>query len=244
MRHGSEASTLPLPRLLIAEDHAMVREGMRSMLEGEPDLEVVGEAEDGREALELCRSLCPELVLMDVRMPKMDGIAATRAIKRERPRTIVLMLTAAEDPKHLAEALRAGAAGYILKASGRQEVIDAIRGVLNGESPMNQKLATQLLMRLYNEEAQEEDVLAVRTLPEGRTQEERPEHSLLKTLTPKELEVLRLVAKGQTNRQIADDLFISVTTVKKHVQHIIAKLEVSDRTQAAILAMKLGLLVE
>ena len=244
MRNGSEASSPPLARLLIAEDLALVREGMRRMLEGKPDLVVVGEAEDGREALELCRSLGPELVLMDVRMPNMDGIAATRAIKRERPRTIVLMLTAVENPHLLAEALKAGAAGYVLKDAGKQEVIESIRGVLRGESPINQKLATQLLLRLYKEETQEEDV-AGHARPEARPQEERPERSLLLgSLTPKEMEVLRLVAKGRTNQQIADELFISVTTVKKHVQRIISKLGVSDRTQAAILAMKLGLLVE
>lgn len=212
------------------------------MLIGHSDLEVVAEAADGQEAIEFCRRFEPELVLMDVRMPKMDGITATRAIKREFPHIIVLMLTAVEDPKHLSEALKAGAAGYVLKYASKQEVVDAIRGVLSGESSIDQWLATQLLMHLHTQEAPEEDLTAY-TLPSGRPPEKLPERSLpLGSLTPKELEVLRLIAKGQTNQQIADNLYISVTTVKKHVHRVLSKLEVSDRTQAAILAMELGLL--
>jgi len=214
------------------------------MLRGRSDLEVVAEAADGREAIALCRSLRPDLVLMDVRMPEMDGITATRAIRREFPHIIVLMLTAVEDPNYLSEALKVGAAGYVLKYASRQEVIDAIQGVLSGESPINQQLATQFLMRLHDRQAPEED-LTSHALPSGRPPEELSERSLLLgSLTPKELEVLRLIAKGQTNQQIADNLFISVTTVKKHVQHIISKLGVSDRTQAVILAMELDLLGE
>ena len=229
-------------RILIADDHPLFRDALKRMLMEQSDFEVVAEAADGREAIELCRRLRPELVLLDVRMPEMDGITATREIKQEFPRTIVLILTALEDADHLSEALEAGAAGYVLKYASKQEVIAAIRGVLSGESPINQKLGTQLLMRLYNQEAREEEDLADHAPPSRRPLEERPERALLGSLTPRELEVLRLVAKGQTNQQIADNLFISLPTVKKHVQRVISKLEVSDRTQAAVLAMELGVL--
>jgi DNA-binding NarL/FixJ family response regulator len=126
-------------RLVIADDHHLVRRGLRSMLAGEPDLEVVGEAENGREALELCRELRPDLVLMDVRMPQMDGLQATRAIKGELPATNILMVTTHESPEYLVEALKTGAAGYVLKDASRRQLIDAIRRVVNGESPSNQE---------------------------------------------------------------------------------------------------------
>ena len=132
-------------RLIIADDHALLRSGIRSMLYGEPDLEVVGEAADGAEALELCRRLQPNLVLMDVRMPKMDGLAATRAIKEEFPKTSVVMVTMQEDPDYLFEAVIAGAAGYVLKGATPEQLTDAVRQVLDGEFLFNQKLTIDLL---------------------------------------------------------------------------------------------------
>ncbi len=244
---GSPFAERRVSRILIADDHPLLQEALGLMLGGQADLEVVAEAADGQQALELCRRFEPDLVLMDVRMPKMDGLEATRRIKGEFPRTIVLMLTAIEDPKYLSEALKAGAAGYVLKDASKQEVIDAIQKVLSGESPIDQRLATQLLMRLHDQEAQDEEVAGhASAAPSGRAleEDERERSLFLGTLTPREIGVLRLLARGQTNQQIADDLFISLTTVKKHVQHIIKKLGVSDRTQAAILAMELGLLVD
>ena len=138
-------------RLLIADDHPLLREGIRAMLSGEPDLEVIGEAQNGLEALEMCRTLRPDLILMDVRMPQMDGLEATRIIKEECPKTSILMLTVYEDPDYLWEAIRAGAAGYALKTSAAQELLEAVRRALRGEWPFDQELATQLLRRLANE---------------------------------------------------------------------------------------------
>jgi NarL family two-component system response regulator LiaR len=227
-----EARTEPM-RIIITDDHALVRDGLRSMLEDEPGLEVVGEAANGREALELCRSLEPDLVLMDVRMPEMDGLEATRAIKQELPSTSVLMVTMHENPDYLLEALSAGAAGYVLKGASGDRLVNAIQRTLKGESPLNQELAAQLLRRL-SDKRQEEAKPPPR--PQGR------EEQLAEELTPRETEVLGLLARGQSNPGIAQSLSISRATAKVHVERIIRKLEVSDRTQAAVRAIELGLI--
>jgi DNA-binding NarL/FixJ family response regulator len=138
-------------RILIAEDHNLVLDGLRDMLSLAPDLEVIGEASSGREALELCRTLRPDLVLMDVRMPEMDGLAATRAIKREHPDIAVLILTMFHNPDYMLEALKVGAAGFILKDTPAPRLINAVRRTSNGESPLDQELAAQLLRRLAEE---------------------------------------------------------------------------------------------
>ncbi len=225
----------PPKRLLIADDHALVREGMRAMLASEQNLEVVGEAENGREALELCRELRPDLILMDVRMPQMDGLAATREIKGEYPETRILILTTHESPEYLMDAIRAGAAGYVLKDSTKQRLLDAVRRVISGESPVNQELAMQVIQRLTDENRRHAELL-----PEPA--EKRREEALAEPLTDRENEVLRLLALGKTNRQVAKELLISLSTVKTHVQHLNIKLGVSDRTQAAVRAAELGLL--
>ncbi len=225
-------------RLIIADDHDLIRMAMRAMLVDEPDLTVVGEAQNGKEALELCRKLRPDLVLMDVHMPEMDGLVATRAIKRERPGVIVLMVTAFEDPDHLLEAIRAGAAGYVLKDTTRHELLEAVRGVLNGESPLNQELAMRLLQRLAGEQADQ------RPEPVRQQAANKRQEGLTETLTARELDVLRLLATGGTNRQIAQDLYLSLSTVKTYLERLTAKLGVSDRTQAAVRAVELGLLPE
>ena len=211
-------------RLIIADDHDLVREGLRAVLSGEADLEVVGEAKDGQEALRMCRSLKPDLVLMDVRMPKSDGLEATRAIKGEMPGVSVVMVTLHENPDYLLEAIRAGAAGYILKDAEGERLAGAVRRTLNGESPLNEELAMRLLRILARDQEQ-----SSQTAPEPPT------------LTAQELEVLRLLALGQTNRQIARSLLYSVSAVKTHVRSTISKLGVSDRTQAAVRAIHLGL---
>ena len=230
-----------LTRIVVADDHPLYREALRNMLKDQPDLEVVAEAADGAQALELCRRFRPDLVLMDMRMPQVDGLEATRAIKSEFPRTVVLVLTALEEPNYLLEALKAGAGGYILKYARRQEVIDAVRKVLAGEASLDQEVATQLLLRLMDEALKKEP----ESLPEGRfASAEHPAPALPEPLSPREVEVLRLMARGQSNQQISRNLLISASTVKKHVRHIISKLGVSDRVQAAVKATQLGLFVE
>ncbi len=209
-------------RLVIADDHDLVRAGLRSVLARERGVEIIGEAATGKEAVSLCRRLQPDLVLMDVRMPEMDGLAATRAIKAECPRTSVIIVTMHENPDYLFEALKAGAAGYVLKDASQHELVTAVRQVLRGEALLNAEVATRLLQRLATETTQPPPGPAV-------------------PLTPREQDVLRLLAQGQTNREIGKNLIVSVGTVKVHVERILAKLGVSDRTQAAVRAVELGL---
>ena len=216
-------------RLILADDHHLLRRGFRSLLSNEPGLEVVGEASNGLQAIEMCRYLKPDLILMDVRMPEMDGITATRRIKNEQPGVGVLMVTMHENPDYLFEALDAGAAGYVLKDAPADRLISAVHRTLNGESPLNQELATLLLRRLADEK--------LRMLHLDAKNNNVPS---VGALTPRETEVLALLTTGQTNQQIAESLNISKGTAKVHVERIIRKLEVSDRTQAAVRAIELG----
>jgi DNA-binding NarL/FixJ family response regulator len=217
-------------RLAIVDDHELAREGLRDMLTDAPDIEVVGEAANGREALLLCSRLQPDLVLMDVRMPEMDGLAATRELKQRYPEVSVMMVTMHENPDYLLEALKAGAAGYVLKDAPRSEVITAVRRVREGEASLAPELAARLLRRLATENG-------------GRRGARSADGDItVDSLTPRELEVLQLMQLGGTNRHVAEELFISRGTVKRHVENIIAKLGVSDRTQAVVRALELGVL--
>lgn len=219
-------------RLLIADDHDLLRQGMRIVLSLEPDLEIVGEAANGREALELCQELDPDLVLMDISMPEMDGLEATRAIKEIRPGISVLVVTTHLNPDYLLQAVKAGAAGYVLKMSRKEEIVDAIRSVIRGEFPFDQELSIDLLRQLAHEEGPG-------TAPPAANSHKAPRG----TLTPREIDVLRLLALGKTNRQIAQEIHLSLSTVKGHLERLISKLGVSDRTQAAVKAVELGLVV-
>ena len=234
-------------RIVIADDHPLFRSALRTLLEGSEEVEVIAEATDGKETLRLSRRLRPDLVLMDVIMPEMDGVAATRAIKAELPQTVVLVMTASEDSEHLLRALRAGAGGYVLKSADPERITEAVRKALEGEFPLDQEVAKRLLLRLSQEKQERQEEERVSSVPEGSTHQERrmappagdPESG---ALSPREGEVLRLVAHGYTNEHIAKELLLSTSTVKNHVHRILAKLGASDRTQAAIMAIEMGLL--
>jgi DNA-binding NarL/FixJ family response regulator len=238
-------------RLLIADDHALVREGLRTVLSGEDGIQVIGEARDGKEALSSCRELQPDLVLMDVRMPVMDGLEATRRIKEEMPKVGVMMVTMHENPDYLFEAIKAGAAGYVLKDASGDRLVGAVRRTLEGESPLNEELAMRLLARLAREEGDGDSTQGgadtpaapapARSEPPATNHSGRQTGERLENLTPREVEVLKLLSQGQTNPQIARNLLFSVSTVKAHVRSILSKLDVSDRTQAAVRAIEFRL---
>ena len=234
MAHGDSSGT-PKARLLIVEDHFLTREGIKAILKRDPALEVAGEAQDPGEAISRCRELRPDLILMDVSMSKMDGIEATRKIKASFPKTSVLILTAHSDPQLLMDAVKAGAAGYVLKGDSQNRMLDAIKAVLDGETYLDQKLVMTLLRRL-GEEADSRG-----TQPPAALATSVAAASLPKPLTPRETEILGHLALGKTNRQIANELHLSLSTVKRHLEHILPKLGVSDRTQAAVMAVELGL---
>jgi DNA-binding NarL/FixJ family response regulator len=212
-----------LARVVIADDHELARAGLRTMLIGQHGIEVLAEAKNGREALEFCRRLQPDLALVDVRMPDMDGLATCRSIKQEAPATHVILVTMHENPHYLLEALRAGASAYVLKDVTQRELLATIRRVLRGESVLDPDIMVRVLGHMTGD------------LP-------RQAHLSPVQLSPREREVLQLLAQGLTNREIARALTVSASTVKIHVEHILAKLGVSDRTQAAVRAIELGLL--
>jgi DNA-binding NarL/FixJ family response regulator len=211
-------------RVLVADDQALVRAGFRAILEAQEDLEVVGEAGDGGEAVAIARELRPDVVLMDVRMPGVDGIEATRRLLRDGDAPRVLMLTTFDLDEYVYEAMRAGASGFLLKDAPRDQLVGAVRTVAAGDS----LLAPALLRRLI------EDFVR-RPAPGARS------HPELDELTERELEVLTLIARGLANAEIAGRLFVSEATVRTHVTHILAKLGLRDRVQAVVLAYETGL---
>jgi NarL family two-component system response regulator LiaR len=209
-------------RILIADDHAFVREGTRRILEQEPDLEVVAEAGDGEEAVKLACDLKPDVVLVDVAMPRLDGIEATRRIKAQCPVVAVLVLSAYDDDQFIFGLLEAGAAGYLLKSVRGQEIVDAIRAVHAGESVLHPSVARKVLNRFAG----------VSSKPRERKS--------LEILTEREMEVLKMVTKGLSNKDIADGLCLSVRTVQGHLANIFNKLRVSSRTEAVVHALREG----
>ena len=213
-------------RVLIADDQPLFRRGLHVVLGTEDGIEVVGEAENGQEAVEKAQELVPDVVLMDVRMPRVNGIEATRQIRIDVPSTKILMLTVSDAEEDLYEAIKAGANGYLLKEISVEEVAEAIRAVSQGQSLISPSMASKLL----------NEFTALVRRAEGRDQLPTP------TLTTREIEILRLVAKGMSNREIADELFISENTVKNHVRNILEKLHLHNRMEAVIYAVKERLL--
>jgi DNA-binding NarL/FixJ family response regulator len=210
--------------VLLADDQALVRGGFKLILDAQEDLEVVGEADDGRAAIEQARELRPDVVLMDVRMPVLDGIAATRTVVSERLAGHVLVLTTFDDDRVVWDAMRAGASGFLLKTAPPVQLVDAVRTIAAGEA----LLAPTITRRLIED--------FVRRPAPGETAPER-----LTTLTEREREVLALIARGRSNGEIAAELFLGAATVKTHVNRILSKLELRDRVQAVVLAYETGL---
>ena len=213
-------------RVLVADDHALFRRGLEMVLESEPDIEVVGEANDGQEAVRQAIELMPDIVLMDVRMPGGGGIEACQAIKEAAPHLKILMLTISDEEDDLYEAIKAGASGYLLKEISIEEVADAIRSVQAGQSLISPSMASKLLNEFASMAKKEEEKVSA---PRPR-------------LTEREMEVLTLVAQGLNNRDIAKELFISENTVKNHVRNILEKLHLHSRMEAVVYAVREKLL--
>ncbi|HEX5095952.1 MAG TPA: response regulator transcription factor [Acidimicrobiia bacterium] len=217
----SEQRVDELIRVLIADDHALFRRGLELVLGGEPDIEVVGEAEDGIAAVERAGDLNPDVVLLDVRMPGATGIEAARRIRSAMPNVKILMLTVSEEEDDLFASIRAGANAYLLKEVAIEEVPDAVRAVFRGNSLVSPSMASKLFAEF--------NVLSRRV---------EDQHGNAPRLTDRELEVLRLVAKGMSNREIAAELVIAENTVKNHIRNILEKLQLRSRMEAAMYAVR------
>ncbi len=207
-------------RVLLVDDQGLIRQGLRVLLELEPDLEIVGEAENGEQAINLVAKFQPDVVLLDIRMPIMDGVAATREIQKRFAKTKILVLTTFDDDEYVSAALQNGAMGYLLKDTPSEELAVAIRAVYKGYTQLGPGIVKKLLTQFSH--------VALTQSP--------PVPSSLAELTPREKEVLQLIATGASNREIAQQLYISEGTVKNHVTNILNRLNLRDRTQAAIWA--------
>jgi NarL family two-component system response regulator LiaR len=208
--------------VMIVDDHAVVRQGIRALLDAEGGFQVVGEVGSGGEAALLAADLAPDVVLMDLVMPEMDGVTATRLIKQNSPRSQVIVLTSYHEDEHIYPAIRAGALSYLLKSVGLDELVGAVRKAARGEATLHPHVAARLAQELHGASA--------------------GTRWLYDTLSEREREVLNLIATGLTNGQIAERLVISERTVKSHVNNILSKLQVADRTQAAIFAWREGVI--
>jgi len=212
--------SIPITVLLV-DDHEVVRSGVSAFLESQPDFEVVGEAKSGNEAVNLALKHVPDVVLMDLVMAKMDGVEATRQVKTVSPRTKIVVLTSYHQDEYIFPALQAGAISYILKDVKMDELADALRRAAQGEATLHPRVASRVIQELH-----------------GANREELNPYT---ELTEREMEVLKLIAKGLSNSKIAEDLVISVNTVKGHVSNILSKLHLADRTQAAVYAWQQGI---
>jgi NarL family two-component system response regulator LiaR len=202
--------------VMLVDDHAIVRQGLRTYLELQPDIQVVGEASDGKQAISMVRELLPDVVLMDLVMPNTDGVEATRAITALSPSTRVIVLTSFSEDEKVFASIKAGAQGYLMKDVLPQDLVAAIRTVYRGEAQLDPEIARKLMQEFTN------------------PQPTAPKHDL----TERELEVLTLIAHGKSNKDISEDLVLSEKTVKTHVSNILQKLHLSDRTQAAVYALR------
>ena len=209
-------------KIIISDDQAIIRDGLEMLMKLENDIEVLGLAQDGAEAVELVAANPPDLVLMDLKMPGMNGVEATRRIRANYPDVKVLVLTTYDDDEWVFDAIRAGASGYLLKDTPREKVIEAIRGTVTGKSYVDPLVVGKLLDQVASKQ-------------------EQPETLITDKLTERELDVLRLIAHGSANAEIAEKLHLSEGTIRNHVSAILSKLEISDRTQAAIIAIRHGL---
>ena len=207
--------------VMIVDDHEMVRKGAKGYLEAQPEIKVVAEAESGEQAVRLARDFIPDVVLMDLVMPGMDGVEATRKVKDLSPRTQIIILTSFHEDEHIFPALQAGAISYLLKDVKARELVEAIQRAAKGEATLHPRVAARLIKQFSSAE------------PDRR--------NLFTELTEREVEVLTLIARGSTNHKIAEDLVISIGTVKGHVSNILSKLHLADRTQAAVYAWQEGL---
>lgn len=215
--------TPPL-RLLLADDHEVTRTGFISMLAGSPGFEVVGQARDGQEALDLCERLKPDIAILDIRMPVLNGLGAARILQQRQPGIKVVIFTMDDSPDHLEAAIGAGAVGYLLKDASRDEVLEALKRVARGEEALNSSVSARLLRRMAERGASGE--------------------SPVQALTARERQVLGLVAGGFSNREIGEKLGIAPGTAKAHVERVIGKLGAADRTQAAVRGVALGLVAQ
>lgn len=209
-------------KVIICDDQAIVRDGLEMLLKLEPDIDVVGTAEDGAEAVELTAKKSPDLVLMDLKMPVMNGVEATRQIRARYPDVKVLVLTTYDDDEWVFDAINAGASGYLLKDTPRDEVVKVIRGTVSGKVYIDPSVAGKVIEHVSNQSVASPTMITDK-------------------LTEREIEVLRLLARGLNNKDIAERLFLSEGTVRNHVSTILSKLNVADRTQAAVVALQHGL---
>jgi DNA-binding NarL/FixJ family response regulator len=214
-------------RVLLVDDQALFREGLETLLSVNEDIQVVGQAGNGQEALEVATKVHPDVVLMDVRMPVLDGVRATRLLKEALPQCRVIVLTTFDDDEYIFDALRMGAVGYLLKDVASTQLIEAIRAAARGQSILEPSVAAKVIAEFTRVSSM---------VPAAQME------GLVEPLSERELEILALITKGASNKEIANQLFIAEGTVKNHVTHILSKLGVRDRTQAALKARELGLL--
>lgn len=227
-----------LIRVILADDHPVVRRGLAAIIDVEEDIQVAGEATNGHEAIALAHSLEPDVVLMDLQMPELDGVEATRRICTERPDTQVIILTTFADDEFIYDGIAAGARGYLLKDAPPEQLVEAIRAAARGESLLNPEVAARILDRFSS--------MMSGTSPSAAGQEKTPAATpaALPKLTPREMEVLKLMGKGARNKEIADALVIAERTVKIHVGNILGKFHAENRTEAVAMAIKMGLIGE